>query len=67
MYEYTCYTNKGKWKFYADDDMDAMRKALWYCWRDGQDFDRLEFCKGSENYTLSILYTDNRTHDSFTL
>ncbi len=51
----------------ADDDMDAMRKALWFCWRDGEDFIRIKYCKGCENYTLSILHIDNRDHECFTL
>ena len=54
MNEYTCYTRQGKWKLVADSDMDAMRTALYYCWRDDEDFIRLEFRKGAENYTLSI-------------
>ena len=67
MYEYTCYTKQGKFRFMADDDMDAMRKALWFCWRDGQDFIRIKYCKGCENYTLSILHIDKRDHECFTL
>ena len=54
MKEYTCYTRQGKWKLTADSDMDAMRTALYYCWRDNEDFIRLEFRKGAENYTLSL-------------
>ena len=67
MYEYICFTNKGKFKFLADDDFDAMRRALWFCWRDGLDFERIEFRKSGENYTLSILYTNNKSHECFTL
>lgn len=65
--EYTCYTRQGKWNFQACNDNDAMRLALFYCWRDDEDFDRIEFRKGGENYTLRICHIDNNTHDSFTL
>lgn len=67
MYEYICTTKQGKWKFYADNDTDAMRLALFYSWRDGEDFIRVEYCKGCENYTLSILHIDKRDHECFTL
>ena len=46
MYEYICFTKQGKWKFYADSDTDAMRLALYYCWRDGEDFIKVRFVKG---------------------
>ena len=51
----------------ADTDIDAMRQALYFCWRDDEDFIRLEFRKGAENYTLSIFHIDNNSHDCFTL
>ncbi len=35
MKEYVCYTNKGKWTFTAEDDIDAMRVALYYCYMYG--------------------------------
>ena len=65
MNEYTCYTRQGKWKLTADSDIDAMRTALYYCWRDDEDFIRLEFRKGAENYTLSIFHIDNNSHSKF--
>lgn len=37
MYEYKCFTRQGSWRFYADSDTDALRLALFYCWRDGED------------------------------
>lgn len=67
MYEYICFTKQGKWKFYADNDIDAMRLALFYCWRDDEDFIKVEFRKGCENYTLSIFHIDNNNHECFTL
>ena len=67
MKEYTCYTRQGKWILVADTDIDAMRQALYFCWRDDEDFIRLEFRKGAENYTLSIFHIDNNSHECFTL
>lgn len=60
MYEYICFTKQGKWKFYADNDIDAMRLALFYCWRDGEDFDRVELGKYSKTHTLRICRIDDR-------
>ena len=54
-------------KLIASTDIDAMRTALYYCWRDDEDFIRLEFRKGAENYTLSIFHIDNNSHECFTL
>ena len=42
MQEYICHTNRGKWKFYAEDDIDAMRVALYYCYLDGEEFIKRE-------------------------
>ena len=44
----------------ADNDIDAMRLALFYCWRDGEDFDRVELGKYSNSYTLRICQIDDR-------
>lgn len=67
MYEYICFTKQGKWKFYADSDTDAMRLALYYCWLDGEDFIKVRFVKGCENYTLSIFHIDNNNQECFTI
>lgn len=40
--KYSCYTDQGSWYFYADNDVDAMRVALWLCWRDGEQFDSIK-------------------------
>ena len=60
--EYTCITKQGKWKFYADSDTDAMRSALYYCWRDGDTFVRVEYRHGAESYTLRISHLDHNSH-----
>lgn len=65
--KYTCTTKQGRWDFFADNDTDAMRLALFYTWRDGEDFIKVEFRKGCENYTLSIFHIDNNNHECFTL
>ena len=67
MKEYTSYTRQSKWKLVADTDIDAIRQALYFCWRDDEGFIRLEFRKVAENYTLSIFHIDNNSHDCFTL
>ena len=42
MQEYICHTNRGKWKFYAEDDIDAMRVAPYYCYLDGEECIKIE-------------------------
>ena len=58
MYEYICITKQGKWKFYADNDTDAMRLALFYSWRDGEDFIKVQSNFGGQPYTLRICMID---------
>jgi len=58
MYEYICYTKQGKWKFYADNDIDSLRLALFYCWRDGEDFIKVESNFGGKPYTLRLCMID---------
>ena len=59
MYEYICYTKQSKWKFYADSDpKDAMRLALFYCWRDGEEFIKVESNFGGKPYTLCLCMID---------
>ena len=41
--EYICITTTGKWNFYADNDFEAIRLGLFYCWRDGDTFVRVEY------------------------
>ena len=60
MQEYICHTNRGNWKFYAEDDIDAMRVALYYCWRDGTDFIKVESGIFSKRKTLRICCIDDK-------
>ena len=60
MYEYVLYTNLGKWKFYADSDIDAMQLVLFYCWRDGEDFIKVESGVLSKRKTLCICLIDEK-------
>ncbi len=63
MYEYVCYTNRGKWKFCAEDDIDAMRLALFYCWRDGEEFIKIEsLIFTSKHKTLRICLIDDKNN-----
>lgn len=54
--KYTCNTKQGRWDFFADNDIDAVRLALFYCWRDGEDFVSI---KSPNNHTLRICLIDN--------
>lgn len=58
--EYTCFTTTGKWNFYADNDIDAMRLALFYCWRDNEDFDRVESGNYANKHTIRICMIDKQ-------
>ena len=67
--EYKCYTNKGSWKFTTTDESarEAMRLALYYCWRDGEVFDRIEYNRRGEHYVLRINYIDLKKGECFTI
>ncbi len=52
---------------YADNDFEAIRLGLFYCWRDGDTFVRVEYRHGAEHYTLRISHIDHNTHETFTL
>ena len=65
--EYKCYTNKGSWKLLAHNDHEAMRKALYFCWRDDENFDRLEYNRCGEHYILRIAVVDLKTHESWSI
>ena len=58
MYEYKCFTRQGSWRFYADSDTDALRLALFYCWRDGEDFIKVESATLGKSYTLRLCKID---------
>ena len=58
MYEYVCYTKQGHWRFYADDDIDALRLALFYSWRDNEDFIKVESATLGKPYTLRLCKID---------
>ena len=55
MKQYTCYTGRGKWNFEAYNDKDALRLALFYCWRDDEDFIKVEGYKGFIPYKGELL------------
>lgn len=37
MLKFKVFTDKGSWLIEAESVNDAFRKALWFCWRDGED------------------------------
>lgn len=67
MNEYKVYTKSGYWRIDAYDDADAMRKALWFCWRDNEEFVKIVREKSSNPYTLRIAVIDNKTFESYTI
>ena len=58
MYEYVCYTKQGNWRYYADSDLDAGRLALYYSWRDNEDFIKVESATLGKPYTLRLCKID---------
>ena len=58
MYEYVCYTKQGNWRYYADSDLDAVRLALYYSWRDNEDFIKVESATHGKPYTLRLCKID---------
>lgn len=63
MKEYECYTNIGKWTFHADDDIDAMRVALYYCYMYGEEFIKIDFgLYTSRHKTLRICLIDDKNN-----
>ena len=67
MNEYKVYTKSCYWLIYADDDVDAVRKALWFCWRDNEEFVNIVRENYSNPYTLRIAVIDNKTFESYTI
>ena len=58
MYEYVCYTKQGNWRYCADSDLDAVRLALYYSWRDNEDFIKVESATLGKPYTLRLCKID---------
>ena len=58
MYEYVCYTKQGNWRYYADSDLDAVRLALYYSWRDNEDVIKVESATLGKPYTLRLCKID---------
>ncbi|MBQ2980094.1 MAG: hypothetical protein IJE18_08315 [Bacteroidaceae bacterium] len=67
MNEYKVYTKSCYWIIYADDDVEAMRKALWFCWRDEEEFVKIVRENYHSPYTLRIAVIDNKTFESYTI
>ena len=59
MMEYVCHTRQGHWRFEASTPQDAMRCALYYCWRDGEDFVKVVGTEGGRQYTLRLCRIDS--------
>ncbi|MCH5346139.1 MAG: hypothetical protein J1E63_03460 [Muribaculaceae bacterium] len=63
LFKYKCFTDKGSWAFEAENNTDAMRRALYLCWRDGEKFDRIEYTDHGRCYCLRIACVDMKTLD----
>lgn len=57
--KYKCFTKQGEWFFYAYDDINALRLALYLCWRDGEDFVRVVSTDSFKPYTLRLCKIDS--------
>lgn len=42
MLKFKVFTDRGSWLIEAESVNDGFRKALWFCWRDGEDFHHME-------------------------
>ncbi len=40
--QFKVFTDQGSWLIEAPSVTDAFRQALYYCWRDGEEFDHME-------------------------
>ena len=58
MHEYICYTKQSHWTFYADNDLEAARLGLFFAWRDGEDFIKIENASG-RRYTIRVCIIDD--------
>lgn len=57
--KYHCVTNKGQWDFFAMDDLEAYRLALYFSWRDDEHVLRVEYNGPGPRYTLQIVKCSN--------
>ncbi len=60
--KYTVYTTTASWHIYAYSDQDAMRRALWFCWRDGEEFVKIERYDCGKTITLRICRIDGNNN-----
>lgn len=57
--KYLCVTNKGQWEFMAVSDIEAVRLATFFSWRDDEHFIRIEYNGPGPRYTLQIVKCAN--------
>lgn len=58
MNNYKCIIKQGYWYFQAADHLDAVRLALFYCWRDNEDFVGITPSGLGGNYTIKVIVVD---------
>lgn len=59
--EYKVFTDKGWWRIDGDTDdiKDALRKALWFCWRDGEEFKYMTSLSGKMVIRIAVISGDD--------
>jgi hypothetical protein len=56
---FTVFTTTSHWCIYAPNAYEAMRLALWFCWRDGEDFVKMQRTVGGRTITYRICAIDS--------
>lgn len=57
MLKFKVFTDRGSWLIEAESVNDAFRKALWFCWRDGEDFHHMESADWKPSITLKLWFS----------
>jgi hypothetical protein len=52
------FTTTSQWSIFAFKPKDAIRKALWFCWRDEEEFVKLQTIVNGKTYTYRICEID---------
>lgn len=65
MRQYKVYTDKGSFKIEAQNDMDALRISLYYCWRDSEKFRHIEAIGVNPHYTIHASIILNNSFFTF--
>lgn len=58
MHQYKLFTDRGTYTFEASSDQDAARLGMFYAWRDGEQFIKVESAFGGRPYTIRLCIID---------